>query len=105
RLEFEALSPTEIRSVPTFSDFRVSRYRPHAELHLKRTTWEIRRFHIATLIQFFGPTKLTDFSLQQVERYQRVRQMTKITAVEEVRALRLRPEEAAIAVEAKPRWA
>lgn len=103
RLELEALDPTEIRSVPTFSEFSLTRYKTHAQLHLKASSWEIRRFQVATLIQFFGALKLNEISLEDVERYQRVRQVPNERAADEVGEGRLRPDEASLAVGAKPR--
>lgn len=103
RLELEAFDPSEIRSVPTFSDFSLTRYKTHAQLHLKASSWEIRRFQVATLIQFFGPRKLNEISLEDIERYQRVRQVPNERANDEVTAGRLRPDEASLAVGAKAR--
>lgn len=103
RLELEALDPTELRNVPTFSDFSLTRYKTHAQLHLKASSWEIRRFQVATLIQFFGSRKLNEISLEDIERYQRVRQVPNERAADEVATGRLRPDEASLAVGAKPR--
>jgi integrase len=69
RVGFEVHAPGEIRTAPSFYDFCVSRYRPHAESHLKASTWHVRTYQLATLQEFFGPMRLTRITTEDVERY------------------------------------
>jgi integrase len=73
RLELEAAKQSQ-RSDPTFSEFCAAEYRPHAETHLKESTWKkVRIYQLATLIEFFGRTRLSKFSAAESERYKRNR--------------------------------
>lgn len=69
RVEFEANAPGEVRTALRFEDFCVYRYRPHAETHLKASTWKVRTYQIETLTEFFGKVKLTGITTELVERY------------------------------------
>jgi integrase len=102
RVELERGDAHEYRTVPTFFDFCARKYKPHAQLHLKPTTWAIRQFQLATLMQFFGWLKLTDITLEHVERYKSVRRTKKELAVKAVAAGEMREHEAAVAVGVKP---
>lgn len=69
RLELEA-GRLSTRTAPLFCDFCQLQYRPHAEKHLKHSTWHnVRKYQLATLIGFFGPTKLTDIEHADVEEF------------------------------------
>lgn len=74
RVEVEAAgSLVESRVVPTFSDFCVERYKPHAKAHLRATTWSVRRYQLADLIEHFGDLKLTAITPLLVEKYKEKR--------------------------------
>src|SRR5260370_39931634 len=73
RVELEAGRPLVTRVVPTFFDFCVNRYRPHAEAHLRPNTWKVRPYQLATLEDFFGKLRLTEFSTDAIERYKNLR--------------------------------
>jgi len=73
RVQLEAGEPVDVRVAPTFSDFCVSRYKPHAEMHLKASTWSVRVYQIATLIEQFGLLRLTEISPEQIDLFKRKR--------------------------------
>jgi integrase len=73
RLELEAASPADSRIAPPFSRFSLGRYRIHAENHLKSGTWRNRKYQIATLVEFFGETRLTKITAAMVEQFQHLR--------------------------------
>lgn len=84
RLELEAGPTVQAgRAGQTFSDFCVVRYRPHAETHLRATTWSVRQYHLTTLIttlvepgargRTLGEMKLTEIGTEHVEHYKAVR--------------------------------
>ncbi len=73
--ELEASEPAAVlRAVPKFSEFCATRYRPHAELHLRASSWYRQRFHLASLMEHFGDLKLTEIRTEGVEAYIRARQ-------------------------------
>ena len=75
RLDLEAADPVvEVRRVPRFSDFSIGLYAAHAKRHLKASTWDRRRYQIATLVEFFGKKKLTEISTTSVEEFVRTQQ-------------------------------
>lgn len=70
KLELDASGRRATRSVLTFSELCLNHYRPHAIRHLKASTWhKVRRYQVATLIEFFGPTRTTELSTEQVEAF------------------------------------
>lgn len=71
RIEIEAHPVTATRTVPTFFEFSAEHYQPHAEQHLKASTWNVRRYQLANLIAFFGPMKLTQIGTRECETYKR----------------------------------
>jgi integrase len=73
RVELETAQPEVTRVVPTFSDFSAEKYKPHAKTHLKPNTWTRARYILATLIQHFGHLKLTEFTLEAIEAFERKR--------------------------------
>lgn len=80
RLELQGNEPADPRLVPLFSDFCVSRYRPHAEKHLKASTWEKSRiYQVDTLCKHFGHLRLTEFTLVAIENFQDARQADLVT--------------------------
>jgi integrase len=74
RTEMEANDPSmKMRNVPTFLNFCVAHYRPHAEVHLKESTWAVRKYQMATLMAFFGEYKLTELSTSLIEKFKLVK--------------------------------
>jgi integrase len=78
--QFEARKRIELgeselstRVAPKFSAYCAEKYAPYAEANLKGSTWKSRIYHVATLSQFFGAKKLTDFTPEDIERYKRHR--------------------------------
>lgn len=70
RLELSGRDPVDPKSVPVFSDFCVARYRPHAESHLKESTWsQVRIYQVDTLMKHFEHLRLTEFSNDEIDRY------------------------------------
>ncbi|HVY46490.1 MAG TPA: hypothetical protein VHB21_11455, partial [Minicystis sp.] len=70
RVELEAAGGhVETRAAPTFSSFLSERYAPHAKLHLRGTTWRVRKSQLATLEGFFGDMKTTGIQTGDVERF------------------------------------
>lgn len=62
------------RQSPTFVDFCERVYVPHAETHLKRSTWwKVRRYQVKVLALIIGERKLTDIGPEEVDRYKRAR--------------------------------
>jgi integrase/recombinase XerD len=93
RVELETTAPetTQPRVVPTFLDFCVTRYRPHAELHLKAYSWEKQSYLLARLAQDFGSAKLNEINHHAVETYARRRiaeGLRPVSVNNELRALR-----------------
>jgi integrase len=73
-LELEAQPVALTRTVPTFLDFSTLKYTPHAKQHTKASTWTVRKYMLATLIEFFGPMRVSEIGLEQVERYKTTQQ-------------------------------
>jgi integrase len=80
RVKLEAGHVLESRAAPRFVDFCVSHYRPHAETHLRPSTWKVRRYQIETLCAqdlgdgtALGDLKLTDISAEAIERFKQAR--------------------------------
>ncbi|WP_437279310.1 site-specific integrase [Sorangium sp. So ce375] len=73
RVAIEAGEPAEVRAAPKFCDFCLVRYRPHAEMHLRPSTWKVRAYQLATLIEHFGELRLTAMTTESVEAYKRRR--------------------------------
>lgn len=70
RVELEREGPRELRVAPKFSDFCLTSYTPHAKTHLKQSTWKrARKYQVATLVEFFGDTKLNALTPQQIEGF------------------------------------
>ena len=70
RLDLEAAEPVEeVRRVPRFCDFSTCAYATHAVRHLKPSTWDRRRYQIATLVEHFGHWKLTEINTARVEEF------------------------------------
>jgi|SRR5579859_27554 len=102
RTEIERSARMEFRTVPTFYAFCVDKYAQHAALFLKPSTWTIRRFQIASLVTFFGAVKLNAIRGEDIERYQRVRQIPRILVPRELATGALREDEKSLAVGASP---
>jgi integrase len=92
RLELEAADPATLcRSVPTFYEFCTRHYRPHAELHLRASSWYAQSFMLATLLEHLGHRKLTEIRAEHVDTYTRLRRREGLSAVSvnnELRVLR-----------------
>jgi integrase len=56
------------RAVPRFSKL-CEEYALHAEQHLKATTWRVRVFQLANLIEFFGQKSADALSVPMVDAY------------------------------------
>ncbi len=69
KLELAARSPGSDRVVPQFSNFCVTRYRTHAETHLRKSTWSVRQYQLATLIEFFGEKQLHRIGPEDIEGF------------------------------------
>jgi len=70
RLELAAGQTQDFRAAPSFSEFSSNHYRPHAERHLKASTWrKVRIYQVATLEGFFGDKRLTSIQLADVEAF------------------------------------
>lgn len=77
RVRLEVGEAHDVRDVPKFSSFCVDRYKPHAQAHLRASTWNVRRYHLATLIdtvvapgdRTLGDLKLSEIRTEHVERY------------------------------------
>jgi integrase len=73
RVALEAISLSR-RTAPRFDDFVESAYAPHAQAHLRSSTWERSRiYQIGTLVEHFGRLKLTEIATAHVERFKRAR--------------------------------
>ena len=73
--KFEAQQKLELaaregarRAVPRFSKL-CEEYALHAEQHLKATTWRVRVFQLANLIEFFGQKPADAISVPMVDAY------------------------------------
>lgn len=69
RIALNSQRRVELRTAPTFFQFCAEQYRPHAEKHLKASTWKVRIYQLATLMQHFGAIKLSELTVADVERY------------------------------------
>src|SRR5262249_27116668 len=49
--------------------FCVNRYKPHAQSHLRASTWKVRPYQLATLIEAFGELRTTKITTEDIERY------------------------------------
>jgi integrase len=67
RLELEARAGAR-RTVPRFSKL-CEEYALHAEQHLKASTWKVRVFQLANLIEFFGDKPADAISVPMVDSY------------------------------------
>ncbi len=74
RVELESADPESLqRNVPRLSHFCATKYRPHAETHLKPSTWRKQIYLVATLSEHFGHRKLTEFRPAHIETYKQKR--------------------------------
>ncbi len=93
RLELESADPEmDPRVVPTFSDFCVTQYRPHAEVHLKPNTWYKRSSLLAFVMEHFGAFKLTDIHARAIDDYEKKRRaqgLKNVSINNELRVLRI----------------
>lgn len=69
RLKLRAALPATARRVaPTFSEL-CREYGVHAEAHLKKSTWRVRRFQLASLVEFLGDKRLPELSPGLLDLY------------------------------------
>lgn len=73
RIELETSAPAETRVAPKFSDFCVKGYREHAEQQLKASTWKVRQYQVATLVEHFGAVRLNKITTELVLKYKATR--------------------------------
>jgi integrase len=74
QLALQARATAQTRSVPIFSVFCEETYRPHAETHLRASTWrKVRVYQVATLVEFLGDLRLDDFTPEKIEKFKRWR--------------------------------
>jgi integrase len=74
RIDLNQQRRVELRTAPAFLNFCNDHYRPHAERHLKDSTWrKVRVYQVATLCAHFGPIKMSELAVLDVERYKAVR--------------------------------
>jgi integrase len=81
KVKIEAGSAVEGRTAPRFSIFCVDTYRPHAQVHLRSTTWSARRYQLATLMEFFGKLKLTAITPTHIAAYKQERLLAGVKPV------------------------
>lgn len=93
RLKLEAADPDlDPRTVPTFSSFCVTHYRPHAEKYVKANTWEKRASLLAFLMEHFGRWKLTELHSRLIDDYierRRAAGLRNVSINNELRVLRI----------------
>lgn len=73
RLEAEQSGIVNARDVMLFKDFVENKYKPNAELELRDSTYKIRKYQLNTLVDFFGPLRLTKIDEQQIEAFKKKR--------------------------------
>jgi integrase len=83
---------SEQRAALTFGDFCATHYRPHAELHLKNSSWARRASLLGFLMETFGDVKLTDIHAAAIDAYAKKRTedgLRKVSINNELRVLRV----------------
>ncbi len=74
RLDLDAGGKPSTRAAPTLRAFCVEVYAPHAERHLRESTWKkVRAYQIATLCSLLGRWKLSALPADAIEDYKRAR--------------------------------
>ncbi|MBX3232979.1 MAG: site-specific integrase [Labilithrix sp.] len=73
RIELGATGVYLQKDAPTFVDFSVEHYKPHAKMTLRPTTWDVRRYQLASLSAHFDATRLTQITTAMVEAYKQWR--------------------------------
>jgi len=81
RLELGITGVVRERSIPTFTDFSIETYKPHAKAHLRASTWSVRRHHLVSVIAHFGSTKLTKLDEMLVESFKLARLQKNIAKI------------------------
>lgn len=87
RIELGATGVVRTSDAPGFASFCVDRYKPHAKAHLRASTWDVRRYQLENLIEFFGTTRLTKITTSQVEAFKVSRDAGKVTVNNELAVL------------------
>jgi integrase len=81
RVELDA-DQLSTRVSPTFGDFATEVYAPHAIEHLEGSTWsKVRKYQVATLVGFFGKTKLTSIDAALVDRFKASRRPNQASSI------------------------
>lgn len=76
------------RAVPTFNEFSTNDYEPHAKKHLAPSTWTVRICQVATLREYFGPLRITELSVEHVEKFKERRKVGASSVNNELRVFR-----------------
>lgn len=77
----------ETRVAPKFSDFCVGRYKQHAIKRLRPSTWGVRQYQIATLVEHFGDLRLTEITTPVIEHFTLARSVAPRSVNNELAAL------------------
>lgn len=89
RVELDAGAKLSTRTSPSLIEFCKDVYQPHAEKHLKASTWEkVRVYQIATLCEGLGHLRLSELSTEAVEKFKRARTVKPSSVNNELRVLR-----------------
>lgn len=96
-LEYEARKRIELgqtgivsqKNAPEFEAFCVETYKPHAKTSLRASTWDVRRYQLAPLIEHFKRGKLTTLTTAAVEGYKqsRIKEVGRVTVNAELNVL------------------
>lgn len=80
-LELARRAPSSDRVAPTFSAYCLERYAVDAKNRVGAQTWSNRRYQIATLVEYFGETRLDRIDVAAIERFMAWRAETEHGAV------------------------
>lgn len=69
RIELGATARVHGGTALAFSTFCAEHYQPMAKMRLRPKTWDVRRYQIASLIEYFGGTLLTRLNEAHIEGY------------------------------------
>ncbi len=87
RVDLEVGKPTSRRAVPTLSEFCKDAYEPHAKKHLRPSTWRVRTYQMASLLEHLGALRLTEFGPEAIDRYKAARHVKASSVNNELRVL------------------
>jgi integrase len=86
------VEPPSASAAPSFSDFCVNQYAPHAVAHLRPSTWNGRKYQVARFMRFFETRSLDGISALDVEKYkeQRLQEGIRASAInDDLKVLRV----------------